>query len=73
LIYVSYLGTMDLGENGYEDSLQGKPPASGTPIRSSPRFYTPSHYLWLNRLHCLGIGQAFRERSEVAYDVYAVR
>jgi len=74
LIYVSYLGTMDLGENGYEDSLQGKPPASGTPIRSSPRFYT-SHpdYLWLNRLHCLGIGQAFRERSEVAYDVYAVR
>ena len=74
LIYVSYVGTMDLGENGYEESLQGKPPASGTPIRSSPRFHT-SHpdYLWLNRLHCLGIGQAFRERSEVAYDVYAVR
>jgi hypothetical protein len=74
LIYVSYVGTMDLGENGYEESLQGKPPASGTPIRSSPRFHT-SHpdYLWLNRLHCLGIGQAFRERSEVVYDVYAVR
>jgi len=40
----------------------------------SPRFYTaPPDYLWLNRLHCLGIGQAFLERSEVAYDVYAVR
>jgi hypothetical protein len=74
LIYVSYTGTADLGENGYEEFLQGKPPASGTPIRTSPRFHT-SHpdYLWLNRLHCLGIGQVFSERSEVAYDVYAVR
>jgi len=74
LIYVSYTGTIDLGENGYEEFLQGKPQASGTPIRSSPRFHT-SHpdYLWLNRLHCLGIGQAFLERSEVVYDVYAVR
>jgi hypothetical protein len=74
LIYVSYTGILDLGENGYEEVLQGKPRASGTPIRTSPRFHT-SHpdYLWLNRLHCLGIGQAFPERSEVAYDVYAVR
>jgi hypothetical protein len=30
-------------------------------------------YLWLNRLHCLGIGQAYLERAEVAYDIYAVR
>jgi Protein of unknown function (DUF3237) len=74
LIYVAYIGTVDLGENGYEEFLQGKPPASGTPIRSSPRFHT-SHrdYVWLNRLHCLGIGQAFLDRSEVVYDVYAVR
>lgn len=74
LIYVAYIGTVDLGENGYEEFLQGKPPASGTPIRSSPRFHT-SHrdYVWLNRLHCLGIGQASLDRSEVAYDVYAVR
>jgi hypothetical protein len=52
LIYLSYIGTTDLGENGYEEFLQGKPAASGTPIRSSPRFHT-SHpdYLWLNRLH----------------------
>jgi hypothetical protein len=74
LIYLSYIGTVDLGKTGYEEFLQGKPPASGTPIRSSPRFHT-SHpdYLWLNRRHCLGIGQAFRERSEVADGVYAVR
>jgi hypothetical protein len=74
LIYLSYFGTVDLGETGYEEFLQGKPPASGTPIRSSPRFHT-SHpdYLWLNRPDCVGVGQAFLERSEVAYDVYAVR
>jgi hypothetical protein len=74
LIYVAYIGTVELGENGYDEFLLGKPPASGTPIRSSPRFHT-SHpdYVWLNRLHCLGIGQAFLDRSEVAYDVYSVR
>ena len=44
------------------------------PIRISPRFQT-SHpdYLWLNRLHCLGVEAAFPERAEVAYDVHAVR
>jgi hypothetical protein len=69
LIYVSYTGTIDLGENGYEDFLKGVPPASGAAIRISPRFQT-SHpsYLWLNRLHCIGVGQAFIERLEVAYD-----
>jgi hypothetical protein len=65
---------IDLGDDGYKQFLQGRPPASGTAIRMSPRLYA-SHpgYLWLNRLHCLGIGQAFLERSEVAFDVYAVR
>jgi hypothetical protein len=30
-------------------------------------------YTWLNRLQCVGIGEASPERSEVCYDVYAVR
>jgi len=49
-------------------------PIRSVPLRSARRL-SASHpgYLWLNRLHCLGIGQAFLERSEVAYDVYAVR
>ena len=74
LIDLTYSGILDMGDDGYEQFLQGRPPASGTPIRISPRLST-SHpdYLWLNRLHCLGIGQAFLERAEVAYDVYAVR
>jgi Protein of unknown function (DUF3237) len=73
LIYFSYLGSIDLGEDGYDEFLRGNGPKSGAAIRMSPRFLTSNaDYLWLNRLHCLGIGQAFLDRSEVAYDVYAV-
>ncbi len=74
LIYAAYSGVIDLGEDGYQKFLQGELPVSGTPLRTAPRFYT-SHpdYRWLNRLQCIGIGQAFLERSEVVYDVYAVR
>jgi len=74
LIYTSYSGIVDLGEDGYEKFLRGEPPASGTALRVVPRYQT-SHpaYTWLNQLQCLGIGQAFLERGEVRYDVYAVR
>jgi hypothetical protein len=74
LIYATYPGIIDFGENGYQNFLEGIRPPSGIAIRISPRFQT-SHpaYLWLNRLHCIGLGQAFLERSEVAYDVYAVQ
>lgn len=74
LLYITYGGTIDLGENGYEDFVKGVLPPDGTLIRTSPRVYT-SHpdYLWLNRLQCIGVGQAFLSRLEVAYDVYAVR
>jgi hypothetical protein len=74
LIFIAYTNTSDRGEDGYESSIQGQPMASGTAIYISPRFQT-SHpdYVWLNRLHCLGIRRAFPERSEVAYNVYAVR
>lgn len=70
LIYVQYHGTIDLGMNGYDQFLQGVVPPSGTVIRTSPRMITSdARYLWVNRLHCVALGQAFLERSEVAYDV----
>lgn len=74
LIYVTYRGVSDGGEGSYESFLKGELPESGAPIHSSPIFST-SHpdYLWLNRILCLGIGQAFLDRMEVEYDVYAVR
>ncbi len=74
LIYSTYSGVADLGEDGYQAFLRGEPPPSGTAIHIVPRYHT-SHpdYRWLNRLQCVGIGQAFMERGEVRYDIYAVR
>ena len=74
LIYVTYNGVLDMGEDGYQKFLNGELPPSGTPIRTSPRCQT-SHpdYVWLNRCLCVGIGQSFLERGEVRYDIYAVR
>jgi hypothetical protein len=73
LLNIVYSGIIDLGPAGYRDFLDDKPLASGTAIRINPKVST-SHpnYLWLNRLHCVGLGGDFLERSEVAYDVYAV-
>ena len=43
-------------------------------IRMVPRYHTAHpEYLWLNRIQCLGIGQADMGRLEVRYDVYAIR
>ena len=75
LIYVAYSGVVELGEDGYQKLLRGEPLPSGLPLRTAPRCST-SHpdYRWLNRLQCVGIGQSFaEERSEVVYDVYALR
>jgi len=74
LIYMTYNGTSDLGKSGYEQIVTGALPVQGRPIRMSPRFQT-SHpnYIWLNRIHCFGVGHSFPEKSEVAYDVYAIR
>jgi hypothetical protein len=73
LIYVSYTGVGELGEDGYERFLRGDLSGS-VPLRVVPRFLTAHpDYRWLNRLQCLGIGEVDLERSEVSYDVYAVR
>ena len=74
LIYVTVEGTADLGEDGYERTRSGKTPRSPTRYRTFPRFRTAHpEYTWLNRLHCLGIGEASFVRFRVDYDVYAVR
>ena len=74
LLYITFPGVIDLGPNGYQDFLNGVMPSSGTALRTCPKVMTAHpNYLWLNRLLCVGVGQAFLERSEVAYDVYAVK
>jgi len=73
LILVTYPGHIDFGEAGYANFLRGKLPETAQ-IRTSPRFYS-SHpkYVWLNRLHCLGIGEYQSASRSATYEVYAVQ
>lgn len=73
LILVTYQGTIDFGEDGHDKFLRRDLP-SVAQIRTSPRFLT-SHpgYLWLNRLHCVGLGEYRTASNEASYDVYAIR
>jgi len=73
LIFVSYLGHYELGENGYQDFLDRRWPARA-PTRTTPRFHaSDARYHWLNRLQCVGIGEARMQDLVYAYDLYAVR
>ena len=73
LIYSSYTGVGDLGEDGYDKFLQGELPPI-VPVRVVPRCLTAHpDYQWLNRLQCLGIGEIDVANLKVGYDLYAVR
>jgi hypothetical protein len=73
LILVTYPGVVDFGEDGYDKFLRGDLPAVAQ-VRISPRFLTThSSYLWLNRLHCFGVGEYRPANRAVCYDVYALR
>lgn len=72
LIYLTYQGGADLGEEGYDQFATAARQAMT--LRIHPRFHTADpNYRWLNRLHCFGVGRSFPEKSEVGYDIYAVR
>lgn len=72
LIDATYSGVGDLGEDGYDKFLKGEFPKT-VPVRIVPRFQTAHPaYKWLNRLQCLGIGEANLEQFTAHYDVYAV-
>jgi hypothetical protein len=73
LVYISYTGVGDLGEEGYQKFLQGILPPR-VQVRTASRFQSAHPaYKWLNRLQCVGVGEADLERFEVHYDVYALR
>jgi len=72
LIYMTYQGVADLGEEGYQRFLDGNP-VTQFPIHTAPRL-TTSHdnYLWLNRLQFVSIGEGDLTVPMAAYDVYAL-
>jgi hypothetical protein len=73
LIYTTYGGVAEFGADGYAKFLDGNPPAS-VQLRIAPRYYTGHRdYLWLNRLQCVGVGEADLKQLRVSYDIYAVR
>jgi len=73
LIYTTYTGVLDLGDDGYERFLRQELPDT-VQLRIAPRYYTAHpQYQWLNRVQCLGVGQADMTRSQVRYDIYAIR
>jgi len=73
LVYTTYGGVAEVGPDGYERIMSGKPP-SLIPLRITPRFFTGhSDYLWLNRLQCIGIGAVDMPQMRVSYDIYALR
>jgi len=73
LIYMTYSGITDLGEEGYDDFLGGQVPTRMA-LRTVPRFQTSAPaYAWLNRIQAFSVGEANLETSTVSYDVYAAR
>lgn len=73
LIYTAYSGVIDFGEDGYERFLRQELPPTAE-LRIAPRYHTAHpDYQWLNRLQCVGIGRSDSTRSEVSYDIYAMR
>ncbi len=72
-ILVTYPGIADFGADGYDNFSRGQLPPL-VKLRISPRFHA-SHekYLWLNRLHCFGVGEYDSAARTATYDVYAVR
>jgi hypothetical protein len=72
LIYMTYAGVIDFGNDGFEKFTRGELPPL-VQIRTVPRLSTAHpDYLWLNRLQYLGIGEYRPARREARYDVYAV-
>ena len=72
-ILMEYSGVLELGEDGFQNTLEGRFP-SKMPVHLAPRFQTAApKYKWLNRLQCLGIGFVTMPDREVRYDRYALR
>ena len=61
LIYVTYSGISDLGEQGYDQFATAARQSAA--LRISPRFHTAIQIYCFNRLYCLGIGSHSRNKS----------
>src|SRR4029450_1507174 len=73
LIALRYAATVDYGEDWTVLQARGEWP-DVLPVRSHIRLLTcDARYSWLNRLHCLGVGEVRPSELLYASDTYAVR
>ncbi len=73
LIYTTYSGVLDLGEDGYQKFLKQELPEY-IQLRIAPRYHTAHpEYQWPNRIQCWGIGQLDVRHLQVHYNIYVVR
>jgi hypothetical protein len=73
VILASHSGVVDLGENGYEDSLARKLGPHAT-ARVAARYQTAHpEYLWMNRIQCFATLDIDRAAFQLAYEVFALR
>ena len=73
LIFMTYPGIIDLGEDGFAKFQRGELPPV-VQIRIAPKLSTAHpRYLWMNRLQYLGIGEYRPALREARYDIYAMR
>ncbi|GAP97989.1 DUF3237 domain-containing protein [Leptolyngbya sp. NIES-2104] len=73
LIYLTYTGVMDLGEDGYQNFLNGHFPPTAK-IHTTPRLQTAHPtYQWLNRVQCVGVAVLDFATFEGDFEVYALR
>lgn len=73
LIALDYEGLSDLGAEGYERMLAGRPPST-LRLFTTPRIRSQSPaYADLARCLCVAVGEADLEQLTVRYDVYALR
>jgi hypothetical protein len=72
LISLGYSGTVDYGVDGLLRMRRGEWP-SVLPVRTQIRMLTADpRYRWLNRLHCLGVGEVRPSENLYLYDIYAI-
>jgi hypothetical protein len=75
VIYVVGSGLAYTSEDAYEKAMKKDlPPTITIPLRAA-MFYATVHpnYLWVNRLQFMEIGEMVRARSEVRFDLYALK
>jgi hypothetical protein len=73
LISESYSATVDFGDD-WRTWLPAQKWPPALPVRSAIRMLTSEpKYSWLNRLHCVGIGEARPREYLYTYDLYVVR